>query len=45
MLTLFDSHALSSFVRSADGQKASEKLWEELLRKLEITEPNIRKLI
>ncbi|RDW80313.1 WW-containing oxidoreductase [Coleophoma cylindrospora] len=38
-------HALSAFVRSPEGKQASEKMWEELMIKLEVHQPNIRDLV
>ncbi|KAJ9647586.1 uncharacterized protein PV06_00297 [Exophiala oligosperma] len=36
-----DDDALSSFVRSEDGKKASEKVWKELVEILEKAEPGV----
>ncbi|KAH8657730.1 hypothetical protein BX600DRAFT_482422 [Xylariales sp. PMI_506] len=38
-------HALSAFVRSEEGRQAGIKMWEELMCKLEVVQPNIRELI
>ncbi|KAK5996475.1 Short chain dehydrogenase FGM9 [Cladobotryum mycophilum] len=40
-----DVTALSPFVRSEDGTKASEKLWFELLNILEQWQPNIKSIL